>query len=175
MLNANTSGVSFALVFRGNFDVLRCPLWGASITAPFKEFTPDSGLYLLWYIIKVRPGVKGAIAGDSGTILPDSDWQRTGSRMVARSFKRGSSDHRPGPHASAVRLANWDAACAELQTWSLGSQVRFDKSTICPAARLLLCFHRNELVVLHGFIKKTQKTPSTDLELAKRRMKEVTK
>jgi phage-related protein len=45
-------------------------------------------------------------------------------------------------------------------------------------ARLVLCFHDQMLVVLHGFIKKTQKTqktPTDDLALAKRRMKEVTK
>jgi len=41
-------------------------------------------------------------------------------------------------------------------------------------ARLLLCFHDEVLVVLHGFIKKTQKIPPGDLELAKRRMREVT-
>lgn len=42
-------------------------------------------------------------------------------------------------------------------------------------ARLIVCFHQQTLVVLHGFIKKTQKTPSDDLEVAKRRMKEITK
>lgn len=42
-------------------------------------------------------------------------------------------------------------------------------------ARLILCFHDQVLIVLHGFIKKTQKTPADDLALAKRRMKEVTK
>jgi len=41
-------------------------------------------------------------------------------------------------------------------------------------ARVLLCFHDDMLIVLHGFIKKTQKTPPSDLELAKRRMREVT-
>jgi phage-related protein len=41
-------------------------------------------------------------------------------------------------------------------------------------ARLVLCFHDKSLVVLHGFIKKTQKTPAYDLEIAKRRMNEVT-
>jgi phage-related protein len=41
-------------------------------------------------------------------------------------------------------------------------------------ARLILCFHQGTLVVLHGFIKKTRKTPPEDLALAKRRMKEVT-
>jgi phage-related protein len=41
-------------------------------------------------------------------------------------------------------------------------------------ARVLLCFHDGMLIVLHGFIKKTPKTPPSDLELAKRRMREVT-
>lgn len=41
-------------------------------------------------------------------------------------------------------------------------------------ARLILCFHDETLVVLHGFIKKTQKTPVADLTLAKRRKKDVT-
>jgi len=41
-------------------------------------------------------------------------------------------------------------------------------------ARLILCFHEGTLVVLHGFIKKTRKTPAEDLALATRRMKEIT-
>jgi phage-related protein len=41
-------------------------------------------------------------------------------------------------------------------------------------ARLLLCFHEGVIVVLHGFVKKTQKTPPDDLELARKRKKEVT-
>lgn len=40
-------------------------------------------------------------------------------------------------------------------------------------ARLMLCFHEKEIVVLHGFIKKTRSTPPVDLALARRRMKEV--
>ena len=42
-------------------------------------------------------------------------------------------------------------------------------------ARLIVCFHQKALIVLHGFIKKTQKTPAEELVLAKRRMKEVTR
>jgi len=42
-------------------------------------------------------------------------------------------------------------------------------------ARLILCFHDQMLIVLHGFIKKRQKTPADDLARAKRRMMEVTK
>jgi phage-related protein len=39
-------------------------------------------------------------------------------------------------------------------------------------ARVFLCFTRGELVALHGFIKKTQKTPDAELTLARRRMRE---
>lgn len=42
-------------------------------------------------------------------------------------------------------------------------------------ARLIPCFHDQMLVVLNGFIKKTRKTAADDLDLAKRRMREVTK
>jgi len=41
-------------------------------------------------------------------------------------------------------------------------------------ARVLFCVHGGALVALHGFIKKTQKTAPADLELARKRMKEVT-
>lgn len=40
-------------------------------------------------------------------------------------------------------------------------------------ARLLLCFHDGQIVILHGFIKKTQKTPDDDFDLAIRRKKEI--
>jgi phage-related protein len=40
-------------------------------------------------------------------------------------------------------------------------------------ARVLLCFYRDHLVALHGFIKKTRTTPDNDLELARKRKKEL--
>jgi phage-related protein len=40
-------------------------------------------------------------------------------------------------------------------------------------ARVLFCIADESLMLLHGFIKKTQKTPDTDLKLARKRMKEV--
>lgn len=39
-------------------------------------------------------------------------------------------------------------------------------------ARVLFCVVRNRVVVLHGFIKKTQKTPDDELALARKRKKE---
>jgi len=39
--------------------------------------------------------------------------------------------------------------------------------------RILFCIVGNQMLLLHGFIKKTQKTPKNDLEIAKRRFKEA--
>lgn len=42
-------------------------------------------------------------------------------------------------------------------------------------ARVLFIMYENRMVLLHGFIKKTQDTPQQDLDLARRRAKEVCK
>jgi phage-related protein len=39
--------------------------------------------------------------------------------------------------------------------------------------RVIFCIAQGEMILLHGFIKKSQKTPQSDLALAIRRMKEV--
>ena len=38
-------------------------------------------------------------------------------------------------------------------------------------ARVIFCTRDDHIVLLHGFIKKTQKTPGGDINLAKERMK----
>lgn len=40
-------------------------------------------------------------------------------------------------------------------------------------ARVLFCFHAHQMVLLHGFIKKSQKTPKPDLDLALKRQKQM--
>ena len=40
-------------------------------------------------------------------------------------------------------------------------------------ARMLFCILDAEMVLLHGFVKKTQKTPPPEIALALRRMKEL--
>jgi len=38
-------------------------------------------------------------------------------------------------------------------------------------ARVLFCVHEDTMVLLHGFIKKSQKTPAGELEVAEKRMR----
>jgi phage-related protein len=40
-------------------------------------------------------------------------------------------------------------------------------------ARVLFFVYGGQMVLLHGFIKKTQQTPKNDLDLAAKRQKEV--
>ena len=51
-------------------------------------------------------------------------------------------------------------------------EVRTNLDNKC-ISRVLFCFKDGKMVLLHGFIKKTQKTPKQDLELAKKRKREV--
>jgi phage-related protein len=40
-------------------------------------------------------------------------------------------------------------------------------------ARVIFSFHDDTLVALHGFIKKTRRTPGSDIELARKRRREI--
>jgi phage-related protein len=51
-------------------------------------------------------------------------------------------------------------------------EVRTDLPTN-RTARVVLCFRREHLVALHGFIKKTRTTPDEDMALARKRKKEL--
>jgi len=40
-------------------------------------------------------------------------------------------------------------------------------------ARVTFCIVADEMVLLHGFVKKSQKTPTSDLALSLRRKKDI--
>lgn len=52
--------------------------------------------------------------------------------------------------------------------WEVRSTLRRNR-----IARVIFGIVRNEMVLLHGFIKKTQKTPVEDLAFARQRLKDV--
>jgi phage-related protein len=52
--------------------------------------------------------------------------------------------------------------------WEVRSQL-----TQGRIARVLFCVRDGQMVLLHAFIKKSQKTPSAALDLALKRMKEI--
>jgi len=53
--------------------------------------------------------------------------------------------------------------------WEVRSQL-----TQGRISRVLFCIHDGRMVLLHAFVKKTQKTPDADLNLALNRKKDLT-
>ena len=52
--------------------------------------------------------------------------------------------------------------------WEVRSQLASSR-----IARIIFFMRQNRIVLLHGFIKKTQKTPPDEIKLAQKRKKEV--
>jgi len=61
--------------------------------------------------------------------------------------------------------------CAPLRhgLWEVRSDLASNR-----IARVIFCMERGEMILLHGFIKKTQKAPKQDIDLALKRKREVT-
>jgi len=63
------------------------------------------------------------------------------------------------PHCAPLGQGLWEGRSA------LGSN---------RIARVIFCMGDGHMILLHGFIKKTRKTPQADIDLALKRKKEVT-
>ena len=68
-------------------------------------------------------------------------------------------------------MAYWNAYVEKLDRdlWKIRTKLSNKIS------RIIFTMYENEIVLLHGFIKKSQRISLEDLELAKRRMKEIKK
>jgi phage-related protein len=80
------------------------------------------------------------------------------------------------------RIVGFDIATAELG-WPVGMplcrslagglwEIR-SSLTGGRIARVIFCVEKGYMVLLHGFIKKSQKTPQAGLQLARKRQKEI--
>lgn len=86
-------------------------------------------------------------------------------------------------NAEDRRIVGRDIATAEFG-WpvgmplcrSLGKKLYEIRSNISDGriARVIFSPVDEKMVLLHGFVKKTQKTPKSDLDLAAKRLKEIT-
>ncbi|MBS0277782.1 MAG: type II toxin-antitoxin system RelE/ParE family toxin [Proteobacteria bacterium] len=52
--------------------------------------------------------------------------------------------------------------------WEVRSELQHGR-----IARVFFCIAKGDAVLLHAFIKKTRQTPQADLDLARKRMKEI--
>lgn len=111
------------------------------------------------------------------TILPVAFYQTAARRVPVLEWIRGlDSADRKDIGLDLLRVQeNWPIGmpvCKSLGggLWEVRSSLRGGR-----IARLIFCIREGEIYVLHGFMKTTQKTPTQDLALAQKRMKEVLK
>src|SRR4051794_21926901 len=94
---------------------------------------------------------------------------RGGARLAERPRPGRPRRNWPGPDARAVPLAGRHAAMPLCRSLGHGLwEVRSDRHSQ-RIARILFCVVGERIVALHGFIKKTQKTPPADLALKRKR------
>ena len=121
--------------------------------------------YQFWYI-----GSRGEREATTGLLLRVAVRPGAGSRMAQGPPSRRSEDHRGRRQGRGVFLADRHAALPS--AWQGLWEVR-SNLTRGRIARVLSCIHDSRTVLLPAFIKKTQKTPNADRDLASKRMKEI--
>jgi phage-related protein len=92
--------------------------------------------------------------------------------MAAEPVDRRSQGDRNRPRDPASRMAVGMPLCRSLGAglWEVRSKLANNR-----IARLIFFVAEGRIGALHGFIKKTQKTPPAEIALAKKRMKEMMK
>ena len=108
--------------------------------------------------------------------LPAAFYELPSGRMPVREWLKGLSDADRkiiGEDVKFVEFA-WPVGmplCRALGDglWEVRSQI-----TQGRISRVLFCIHEGRMVLLHAFIKKTQKTPAEDLGLGLKRRREIT-
>jgi len=108
-------------------------------------------------------------------------------RLSARFYRSASGaepvrDWLKGLPEADRRCLGYDIALVEFG-WPIGMPVcrplgegLWEVRSTLPSrriARVIFCATQGSMVLLHGFIKKTQATPGADLDLARRRHQEV--
>jgi phage-related protein len=107
--------------------------------------------------------------------LPAAFYRTSGGTEPVREWLRGLSpeDRKAIGQDIALVEYGWPIGMPTCRPLGAGLfEVRTDLSG-GRIARVLFCPTEGHLVLLHGFIKKTQKTPASDLALGRARQKDV--
>jgi phage-related protein len=132
-------------------------------------------LYHFWYSLSddtAWGGTVGYAKESPRRFLPNAAGQGAGERLYPQPRTRGQAHYR---RRIATVEFGWPVGkptCAPLGSglWEIRSDL-----TSRRIVRVLFMLHQSQMVLLHGFIKKTQKTPRSDLDIARERMKEISR
>jgi phage-related protein len=102
-------------------------------------------------------------------------WRSEAGREPVRDFREMNRDDRAVVGANLRTLQfGWPVGVPLVRKLADGI---FEVRSSLPSkreARLLFTASGKQIVVLHGFIKKSRKTPTLEIELARKRLREMT-
>jgi phage-related protein len=122
--------------------------------------------YQLWYIMTDTATVKR---------IPAAFYELPSGREPVREWLKALREEDRKIVGDDIRLVEFGWPVGMPLCRSLGSglwEVR-SELTLGRISRVLFCVHDGRMLLLHAFIKKTQKTPDADLALALKRKKEI--
>jgi phage-related protein len=99
---------------------------------------------------------------DSGR-MPVRDWLRS---LTAEDRKVVGDDIRTAEFGWPIGMPLCRPISGRKGLWEIRSSLSNGR-----ISRVVFCIHGRGMVLLHGFIKKSQKTPDHDLDVAERRMR----
>jgi phage-related protein len=120
---------------------------------------------------------KGRSVGEEAKRIPSSFFRtRQGAEPVRNWLKNlGQEDRRKIGADTATVEFGWPVGmptCRPMGSglWEVRTNLAHNR-----LARVIFCIVEDRMVLLHGFLKKTEQTPRADIALARTRMKEVSK
>lgn len=107
--------------------------------------------------------------------LPARFFELQSGRMPVREWLLGLTDDERKLIGDDIRAAEfgWPVGmplCRPMKHYKGLWEIRTNLPN-SKISRVLFCTHGGEMILLHGFIKKTQKTPKSELEIAMKRMR----
>ena len=87
-----------------------------------------------------------------------------GNEPVRDFLKALSSEDKKSVGADV--MADWLSYCQKIGCRFMGNKNEYFDKRIC---RIMFTVCENKMLLLHAFVKKTQKTPKEDMELGKKR------
>lgn len=137
------------------------------MSKPSRSQIAVAGLYIIWYILVIL----GSMSGSGPHKIPVVFYRTQGGTEVVRDWLRSLDDaDRQAVGLDLMRVQyRWPVGMPLCR--ALGDGL-WEVRTSLPSsriARVVFSIQQGRILVLHGFIKKTQKAPADDLALARRR------
>ena len=112
---------------------------------------------------------------DNPKQLPAAFWQSAAGVEPVREWLQSLEKDDRYEIGTAIKTVEFGWPVGVPACRPMGSGLWEIRATLAQGriVRVLFCVHRGQMILLHGFMKKTQKTPKHDIDLARDRKRQI--